>query len=144
MLLTGIYHWSVEEGAQESKPTLDPSFNAQEEYSDNLQNMPRRPAEAWPKKVLCPQGMSTLGDSRAERRLCVPGDPPNGEDEKIQSQEGAVCPTGDVLCRILTQSLENAVSQGCPPLQDLAEARAGEEGAVYRRCPPARIAEARA
>ncbi|KAM7225138.1 hypothetical protein CapIbe_023115 [Capra ibex] len=138
----GIYppgQWAAGGAQEEMAPPYDPSFNAQEEYSDNLQGEYAQEAcrsHNREEGAVCPQGMSTLGDSRSQSRdegAVCPQEMSSLQDSRSQSrEEGAVCPQGmSSLPDSRSQSREEGAV--CPQeMSSLPDSRSQsrEEGAV--------------
>ena len=100
----GIYplgQWAAVGAQEEMAPPYDPSFYAQEEYSENLQGEYAQEAcrsHSREEGAVCPQGMSSLRDSRSqsqEEGAVCPQEMSSVGGSRSQSQEeGAVCPQG--------------------------------------------------
>ena len=99
----GIYppgQWAAVGAQKEMAPPYDQSFYAQE-YSDNLQGEYAQEAcrsHTQEEGALCPQGMSSLGDSRSQSReegaVCPQGMSSLGDSKSQSREEGAVCLQG--------------------------------------------------
>ena len=100
----GIYplgQWAAVGAQEEMAPPCDPSFYAQEEYSENIQGGSAQEAcrsHNQEKGAVCAQGMSSLQDSRSHSReegaVCPQGMSSVGESRSHSQEEGAVCPQG--------------------------------------------------
>ncbi|XP_061265586.1 testis-expressed protein 13D [Bos javanicus] len=160
----GIYplgQWAAVGAQEEMAPPYDPSFYAQEEYSENLQGEYAQEAcrsHSREEGAVCPQGMSSLRDSRShsqEEGAVCPQGMSSLRDSRSQSQEeGAVCPQEmssvggcrsqsqeeGAVCPQEMSSLRDSRSQSlaegavCPQMSSVGGSRSQsqEEGAV---CP---------
>ncbi|XP_024844343.1 testis-expressed protein 13D [Bos taurus] len=140
----GIYplgQWAAVGAQEEMAPPYDPSFYAQEEYSENLQGEYAQEAcrsHSREEGAVCPQGMSSLRDSRShsqEEGAVCPQGMSSLRDSRSQSQEeGAVCPqemSSVGGCRSQSQEEGAVCPQEMSSLRD-SRSQSQEEGAV---CP---------
>ena len=127
----GIYplgQWAAVGAQEEMAPPYDPSFYAQEEYSENLQGEYAQEAcrsHSREEGAVCPQGMSSLRDSRShsqeEGAVCPQGMFSLGGSRSHSPEKGAVCPQGmSSLCDSRSQSREEdaVCPQGTVPQGD--------------------------